>query len=177
MNQLTQMKFLSDHELEKLLKLCNKHKKDRNSILLRFILFTGCRSIEALNVIKSDVENGSVTIKGVKNSNNRTVPLPPDFYKELSKYTKDLDTDQRLFPIGTRYLRYIWDQYRPNRKKGLHSLRHTFGIKFYEHCLDLHALKTALGHKAWQSTHIYLDYVESQKILREKMKGMWNGAA
>ena len=170
---LTEKKFLTDEEFSCLLRLCDRHRTTRDSILIRFILFTGARSCEALAVTRDSLGKGCVALKGAKGSNDRTIPLPPKFYKELIDYVDRVE-GERLFPISTRMLRYIWRDYRPNFDKGVHCLRHTFGVRLYMNCEDIHAVKTALGHKSIINTQIYVDFVENVKTMRTKLNGMWD---
>ncbi len=173
MKTLTENKFLTDIELQQLLDLCGQHQGTRDSILIRFVLFTGARGCEVLAVKKSDIGKQCASIQGAKKSNNRVVPLPAAFFSELQTYMDTMADQDRLFPIARRTLRHIWDQFRPNPNKGVHSLRHTYGVKLYNNCEDIHAVKTALGHKNYSSTQVYLDFVEGQKTMKKAVKGMW----
>ena len=159
---LTENKFLTEEELRQLLNTCERNKHERDSKLIRLAIFTGARSAELLMVM------------GMKGSNNRTIPLPGNFFKELVEFTKNLKPDDVIFPITTRMFRKIWDVYRPNPNKGLHSLRHTMGVKLYTKCRDIHVVKTLLGHVSISNTIIYLEFVESIETLRESLKGMWD---
>lgn len=174
MKGLTENKFLTDQELDQLLATCEKHQ-GRDSIILRFTLFTGARGCEVRKVRKLDLAKCAVAIHGAKGSNNRVVPLPAKFFKELSDYARDMGDDDLLFPVAERTLRWIWEQYRPNRKKGIHCLRHSFGVRLYLNCEDIHAVKTALGHKNIQNTMVYLDFIEGQRKLKRATNGMWKG--
>lgn len=176
MKVLTENKFLTDEELEQLLDLCGRYRGERNSILIRFILFTGARGCEVLAVTKADLGQDCVSIQGAKKSNNRVAPLPADFLNELKTYAGSMtNQDQdRLFPVAIRTLRHIWYQFRPNRNKGVHALRHTFGVRLYNNCKDIHVVKNALGHKSLTNTQIYLDFVEGQKAMKIASRGMWS---
>ena len=139
MKALDQNKFLTDKELNSLLTLCNQHNGQRDSIIIRFTLFTGARGCEALAVRKRDLAGGAVTIQGAKGSNDRVVPLPTDFFQEVTDYARGMADDDRLFPIAVRTFRHIWNLYRPNHKKGAHCLRHTYGVRLYNNCRDKQA--------------------------------------
>ena len=172
-DKLTQNKFLNDGEVQQLLKLCNKHKGKRDSIMLRFALFTGARQAEVLDVKKADFGRGCVTIRGIKGSNNRTAILSPEFFTEISKFMEAMKDGDSLFPITTRTFRHIWQQWSPNRNKSGHCLRHTFGVRLYNNCEDIHLVKTALGHCSIQNTMKYLEFVESQRQMVTAVQGMW----
>lgn len=171
----TEKKFLSDAELKDLMKLLNKHKGERDSIMIRLALFSGARSCELLKIRRCDLGKNSVTIAfPAKGSNARTIPIPAEFYRELLEHVAMKKADEeRLFSICTRQFRRIWDAYRPARKPKGHSLRHTLGIKLYNNKKNIHAVKTFLGHQNIKNTLIYLDYVEAVCTLREETKGMW----
>jgi len=173
-SRLTENKFLSDSEVNQLFTLLENHKGERDSIMLRLSLFTGARGIELINILKSNLGNDEcITIKGRKRSNDRTIPLPKPFFNELKEYAKHFSDNQKLFPISVRRCRQIWDQYRPNKNKGLHSLRHTQGVRLYDSSRDIHLVQTVLGHKIIENTLKYLDYVESSEKIRGCMNKMW----
>jgi len=172
---LTEKKFLSDDELKNLMKLLQRHKGERDSIMIRLALFTGARSVELLKIRKCDLGKNTVTIEfPAKGSNARTVPVPAEFFKEVAEYVKGKASDDVLFPITTRQYRRIWDGFRPARKPKGHALRHTLGVKLYNNKKNIHAVKTFLGHKNIKNTMVYLDFVEGVSTLREETKGMWN---
>lgn len=171
---LTRNKFLTDDELKQL-KWNLKHERNQFHILLvEFALYTGARSAEIVEVVKEDLSKGTVTIYGKKNSNDRTILLPPAFFKRLETYVKTLENGRKLFPITTRAFRKIWCKVTPNRAKTLHSLRHTMGVKLYNNCSDIHVVRTILGHKSISNTMCYLEYVDSIKKQKQSIAGMWN---
>ena len=179
---LTEAKFLTEDELRPTQVLLNNQRNRasvtkteyRDSILLRLILSTLARGVEILKLTPASLGSGAVTIKAAKGSNDRTVPLPKPFMRELKDYCKDIPRDQRIFPITTRQLRRIWDKYRTNDQKGAHAIRHTGALKFYTKNRDIKALQYLLGHKRLKSTEIYLDYVENAQRIKSCMKGMWS---
>jgi len=173
---LTKDKFLTDAEFNRLIDTLKKFNTDPNSLLIRLVLFTGARSVEALRVTPSDLENGAVFIRGAKGSNDREMHVPPDFFEELAEFAKAKGTDQRLFPISERHFRRIWDWWRPV-KKGGHCLRHTFGVRLYKATRDINVVRNALGHKNVKNTMVYLDFVESDEKLKGAVQGMWAAAA
>lgn len=173
MNALTENKFLTDLELEQLLATCEKYG-GRDSLVIRFTLYTGARGCEVRKVRKSHLGNGAVTIYGAKGSNNRMVPLSAKFFQEVIEYCQGMDDKDFIFPMAVRTLRHIWAQFRPNPNKGFHCLRHSFGVRLYNNCEDIHVVKTALGHVSISSTLVYLDFVEGQRKLKKAIKSMWS---
>ena len=173
-NHLTKNKFLSDSEVHLLVTCLETKKGERDSMLLRLALYTGARSCEVLAIRKSDLRDASVFVRGAKKSNDRIIHLCESFFNELGQFSLSMSDDELLFKIKTRRFRKIWDMYRPNRNLGLHALRHTFGVKMYNCCADIKAVKTLLGHRSINNTMKYLDFVESQKKLREFTELMWD---
>jgi integrase len=176
MQPITENKYLSDKERDNLFALFKKHREDRNSIMFKLMLLTGSRSSEVLKLTpESFNKDGAVTIIATKNSNNRTLPIPKAFVTEILEYIKvnNITKTDRLFPISSRHFRRLWDEWRPNPKKGSHSLRHTTAIMLYLNCHDIKKVQALLGHKQINTTMIYLDFCEGVKQLKSAMKGMW----
>lgn len=172
---MTQNKFLTDEELKQLRMNLKNTSNSFHVLLVEFALYTGARQSEILEVATNQLNNnGTVTIFGKKGSNDKTIPLPPMFFQKLKKHASTVASGELLFPIQTRMFRHIWSLVTPNKNKGLHSLRHTMGVKLYNNCENIHAVKTMLGHKNIQNTMVYLDYVESSKKLKTSIKGMWS---
>lgn len=165
---LNKNKYLLDPELEKLNSLLDSYMDSdtRNCLLLKLALKTGARAQELLNLKKVDINiyEESVLIKGIKGSNDREIPLKPDVFRLLKKYS-DAQDSQILFPISYSRLRQIWEVYRPVPKK-FHCLRHTFAIQIYKKTRDIRLVQVALGHRNVMNTMIYADYVYSQQELK-----------
>ena len=138
----------------------------RNCLMILLGLKTGGRAQEILNLTKADLNSydQSVFIRGLKNSNDREIPLHPSLYAKVQRYADSLSSPE-LFPIGYHRLHQIWEHYRPIHKK-FHSLRHTFAIQLYQKTKDLRLVQVALGHRNIANTMVYADYVYSQQELR-----------
>jgi len=170
---MTEEKFLTDKEVEQVLATCKKYKGKRDSILIRLALYTGARGAEILELKKSSLGDCCVSISGKKHGNDRTVPLPKDFFEELTLFCQKQSENDCIFPICTKTFHRIWKQYSPNSNKTSHCLRHTNAVKLYKKSRDIHAVKYLLGHRSLGNTMIYLDFVEGIEKLRETMQGMW----
>lgn len=178
---LTENKFLNDQEYEAFTKTLEKFSDPtktsktnyRDYLLLTLASLTSGRGTEVLSVTPKDLGNISVTVPGAKGSNDRTIPLPASFFRELKEYCKDMNPTKPIFPISTRHFRRIWSQYRPSSEKGSHALRHTGAIKLYLNCENIKAVQQYLGQKHIKNTMIYLEYFEGSRKLRGRMKGMW----
>lgn len=177
MADLNKNKFLSESELSNLetsLKpfwqddKCDEH---RDALLIMLILKTGARAQEALNVTKADLnpEDKTVLIRGIKNSKDREIPLPPHFFAKLWAFVEHGENEQRVFLISYQRLFQLWDRYR-TAKKGIHSLRHTFALNLYKKTKDINIVKQALGHRSINSTLIYQSYAYSTSELRKALR-------
>jgi len=162
-------KYLLDREVEHLELTLKRYifKEPRNSLLILLALHTGARAGEILQLKVEDlnVYEQSVFIQGLKNSNDREIPLQPWLFDHLEDYTKTLKGPD-LFPISYHRLRQIWLDYRPVQKK-FHCLRHTFAIRLYKKVKDIRLLQIALGHRNITNTMIYADFVYSQTEMRK----------
>lgn len=167
-------KFLNDDELKRFLDKRMDAKGTRNGVIMGILIYTGARQCELAAIKKEHIYNGGVYIFGKKNSNNSLAILPPVFYRELINYAKDLPDLAPLFPYNTSTLRRIWYKFTPNYNKGLHCLRHTYGVRYYNNSKDIHGTKNGLRHKDIKSTMKYLDYIEGVKTQKKNIKDMWS---
>lgn len=164
---LNRNKYLLDPEFERLETILKSFidRDPRNCLLIQLALQTGARAQELLNLDAKDLNEfeQSIFIRGIKNSNDREIPLRPQLYLLLKKH---LPAEGRLFPISYHRLYQIWQLYRPTPKK-FHSLRHTFAIRLYKKTKDIRLVQVALGHRNITNTMIYADYLYSQQELRK----------
>lgn len=168
--QINKTKYLNEQELQHLMNILNK-TISRDSLLLRLALATGARANELLAVSPNDLDdrNKTVFIRGLKNSNDREIPLENSLYNSLKELASYSDS-KPIFGIGYSRLVAIWDHYRPANKK-FHSLRHTFAIELFKRTKDLNLVKTALGHRNIQNTMVYADYIYRTQELRKLLVG------
>jgi len=163
-------KFLMDREREHLELLLKKyiHTDTRNALIILLALHTGARASEILGLNKGDLNtyDKSVFIRGLKNSNDREIPLYDWLFEALESYVKKEGIQDLIFPISYHRLRQIWLDYRPVPKK-FHCLRHTFAIGLYKKVKDIRLLQIALGHRNITNTMIYADFVYSQQEMRK----------
>lgn len=177
--QLNKNKYLLDYEYDHLEKIIKTYmlKNPRDCLLLAIALNTGARATEILNIEIGDINfyDQSIFIKGIKNSNDREIPINDRLFKKLKNFIdasyankegKYPNRKQRIFPITYIRLHQIWEHYRPCHKK-FHSLRHTFAIRLYKKNKDIRLVQFALGHRNIANTMIYADYVYSQEELKK----------
>ena len=164
---LNKNKYLLEPEFERLTFILNSflNKDKRNCLLMFLALYTGARAQEILNLKTDDFDphDEIVFIRGLKNSNDREIPIPSWLFKECLKIKP---VNGFLFPITYNRLLQIWHMYRPVHKK-FHSLRHTFAIRLYKKTKDLRLVQVALGHRNITNTMIYADYIYTQQEMRK----------
>ena len=164
MYSLNRTKYLEPHELSHLMQRLEK-SFSRDSTLILLALKTGARAQEILNIEQPDLSDTykTVLIKGLKNSNDREIPLQPDVYARVKRLCFE---NPRVFPISYSRLVQIWQLHRPCNKK-FHSLRHTFAIELYKRTRDIRLVQVALGHRNISNTMIYADYIFKTEELRK----------
>jgi integrase len=166
--QLNKNKYLLTPEAERLRKILVQFQDadPRNCLIIWLALRTGARAQEILNIQKNDLNlyDQSVFIRGIKNSNDREIPINSDLFTRLYQFSEAQPTG-RLFKITYDRLYQVWAHFRPVPKK-FHSLRHTFAIELYQKTKDLRLVQVALGHRNITNTMIYADYIYSQQELR-----------
>ena len=165
---LNKNKYLLDFEFEKLQEILStfETRDPRNVLMLRLALATGARATELLNISKLDIDakSKSVSIYGIKGSNDREIPLENKLFQSLQSYANQVP-GEKIFAITYPRLVQVWLNYRPVQKS-FHALRHTFAIRLYKKTRDIRLLQFALGHRNIANTMIYADYVYSQEELR-----------
>ena len=165
---LNKNKYLLDPEVDRLDHILRSFmdRDPRNCLLIRLALSTGARAQELLNLSRSDFNDHDQTVffRGLKNSNDRELPLRSHLFESLVHLAKQ--PTELLFPISYHRLRQIWENYRPVPKT-FHALRHTFAIRLYKKTKDIRLVQVALGHRNITNTMIYADYVYSQQELKK----------
>lgn len=166
---ITSDKWLEPREQERLMQTLRiaRYTDTRNALMIELALKCGARASELLALKKSDLidDYEMVFITGVKGSRNRDVAINSDLYQRLREYAAGVDN--LLFPISYKRYHQIWHEYTPNPSKGIHSLRHTFAILFYQKHKDVLKLKRVLGHVSIKNTMVYTE-VEYDKEEKRK---------
>jgi integrase/recombinase XerC len=161
MAQLTKTKFLTNPEYDAVKKLCLKNIDDRRACFILVCLYTGARRIEVLGLKQDDLVEDSILIHGAKGSLDREIPIPAAIFSRLK------ELPDKLFDVHRDTANSWWELYRPNRKRGLHSLRHTMALRLYKQTKDIRLVKYLLGHKSIHNTMVYAEYAYSQDELRK----------
>lgn len=76
-----------------------------------------------------------------------------------------------IFPMTIRTAQRIWRKHAPAGSKGIHSLRHWFGIYTYGSSRDILLTKQQLRHADVSSTLVYARVVDSAAAVRD-MEGI-----
>lgn len=167
--------------------MSNKNLKNKNNktfipanliyYYFKFLLLTGCRRTEGLNVTWEDVdfEKKFIHIKGTKtDTSDRYLPLYSDLENLLNdikhnSYWKNHIVTGKIFHHKPNYVTHTFKKYCPNHK--LHDLRHTFATRCIECGISLKTVQLWLGHADFDTTaniysHVLPDFakLESKKL-------------
>ena len=151
------IRFLSDDEVTRIF----ARLAPRNRALADFLLATGCRMGEALDLAWSAVEHDRVTFWDTKVGDFRVVPLLPSAKAALDR----MRGEPQPFPLRYNSFKADWDNAKDHA--GLakddmvvpHSLRHTCATRMVKAGVDLRRIQRWLGHKTIQTTLIYAKLV------------------
>jgi integrase/recombinase XerD len=131
----------------------------RDYAFILFLYATGARVSEAINVKKSDIEEGWLKILNAKGDKERMVPIAPNAIVALEAYLKE-----RKNLDG-----YLWLTYQGKRMSRItafkitqkylgispHVLRHSFATAMILGGADLSVVQELLGHVSITTTQIY----------------------
>jgi integrase len=151
------IRFLSDTEVD----LIFARLAPRNRALADFLLATGCRMGEALDLSWQAVERDRVTFWDTKAGDFRTIPLLPLARDALDR----MRGEPQPFPIRYNTFKADWDNAKDHagltKDDGVvpHSLRHTCATRMVKAGVDLRRIQRWLGHKTINTTLIYAKLV------------------
>ena len=163
LNELSRLKTLSDEDINKLISgATNKLTKD----LITFLIYTGCRKGEALNLKWDDVDmqNDVIAVKGTKTKYDRYIPISKPLKAILGGIEKK-DNCLYVFNDNGRKLGDFKRSFHTGcRNTGLkdlriHDLRHVFASKMVMNGTSLYITGELLGHRTTQMTKRYSDLV------------------
>ena len=175
LNELSRLKTLSDEDIGKLINgATNKLTKD----LISFLIYTGCRKGEALNLKWDDVDlkNGVIAIKATKTRYDRHIPISAPLEAVLNgieKYQISLpaSSEKHDFSAGKDGL-YVFNKngakigdfkrsfHTACKNAGLkdlhiHDLRHVFASALTMNDVSLYKTGILLGHRTPNMTQRY----------------------
>ena len=174
LNELSRLKTLSDEDIQKLIAgATNKLTSD----LITFLIYTGCRKGEALNLKWDDVDlqNDIIAIKGTKTKYDRYIPASKPLKELLSNIDKK---SEHVFcdKTGKKITDFKKSFHTACRNAGLkdlriHDLRHVFASKMVMNGTSLYITGELLGHKTTQMTKRYSHLVPS--TLKKAVNDVW----
>ena len=157
LNELSRLKTLSDSDIDKLIAgATNKLTRD----LITFLIYTGCRKGEALNLKWDDVDlqNEVIAIKGTKTKYDRYIPISNVLKKVLEEINRQSDY---VFCYKGKKLSNFKGSFKTAcRRAGIkdlrvHDLRHVFASKMVMSGTSLYITGNLLGHRTPQMTMRY----------------------
>lgn len=144
----------SDDEIE----LLRTRLNDRQKLLFDFVLESGCRINEALNLCFEDIKEDYLILytKKSRNSNKtpRKVPIP--------KCLIGLNGSGKVFPDWTELPKFLDKTLRRNKMKiwGWHNLRHRYASLLSKSGEPLFSIMSKLGHSNLSTTQGYLQSLQ-----------------
>ena len=159
LNELSRLETLSDDDIQKLINgATNKLTKD----LITFLILTGCRKGEALNLKWEDVDlkNDVIAIKGTKTRYDRYIPISKPLKELLSGIEKNQDCLYVFNRNGVKLTDFKRSFHTACRNAGLkdlriHDLRHVFASKMVMNDTSLYKTGILLGHRTPNMTQRY----------------------
>ena len=158
LNELSRLKTLSDDDIQKLVAgATNKLTRD----LITFLIYTGCRKGEALNLKWDDVDlkNGIIAIKGTKTKYDRYIPISEALRGVLERIERNQDSFYVFNNNGAKIGDFKRSFHTACRNAGLkdlriHDLRHVFASKMVMGGTSLYITGELLGHRTYILSHV-----------------------
>ena len=175
LNELSRLKTLSDEDINKLIaRATNKLTRD----LITFLIYTGCRKGEILNLKWDDVDmkNGIIAIKGTKTKYDRYIPISEALRGVLEGIERNQDSLYIFNKNGTKLGDFKKSFHTACRNAGLkdlriHDLRHVFASKMVMNGTSLYITGELLGHRTTQMTKRYSHLVPD--TLKKAVDDVW----
>ena len=157
-----ELKQLKEAKVEK-----NPLIHQRNNLILDFLLYSGVRISELVNIKHQDWKGNQLKILG-KGNKERFVLLPKFLIGHLNPHSPDyLFTNQRGNQIKAEYIRWLLkartEKAQIKKKITPHTFRRSFATLLYRKQAQLLTIQQLLGHSSVQTTEKYIqndfDYV------------------
>lgn len=148
-----------------------------NYALIYFMLGTGCRISEVVNLRVSDfnIYEDLIFIRNGKGNKERYIPLYPqvkqvilDYLSRTGLYKWEITNHEYLFtkrclsirePLSVGNIQYMFGKMLNNLgiagQYTVHSLRHTFAVNALKAGMAIYDLQEVLGHESIETTRIY----------------------
>ncbi len=176
LNELSRLKTLSDSDIGKLIgSATNKLTRD----LITFLIYTGCRKGEALNLKWDDVDlqNDVIAIKGTKTKYDRYIPISKPLKELLSHINKIQDCLYVFNKNGAKLGDFKKSFHTACKNAGfkdmhIHDLRHVFASKMVMDGTSLYITGSLLGHRTTQMTKRYAHL--KPETLKKAVDDVWD---
>ena len=176
LNELSRLKTLSDSDIGKLIAgATNKLTRD----LITFLIYTGCRKGEALNLKWDDVDmqNDVIAIKGTKTKYDRYIPISKPLKEILSGIEKKQDCLYVFNKNGAKLGDFKKSFHTACKNAGfkdmhIHDLRHVFASKMVMDGTSLYITGSLLGHRTTQMTKRYAHL--KPETLKKAVDDVWD---
>lgn len=161
-----------------------KNNNERNYILFLCGITLGLRVSDILQLKVKDILNkDTLYITEKKTKKLKEIAISSKLKKAIKHYCKDMDKEDYLIksrqgtnkPIGRdrayRIIRDVGDKF--NLKNiGTHSMRKTFGRKYYQKYQDIEGLREYFNHSNSLVTRRYIGL--EQEIINANVKKLWD---
>lgn len=153
---------------EELTEFLEKINTVRCNEYLLFLLYSGARRTEALELLWSDInfEKGLIHIRGTKTElSDRYIPILPELENILKRIPKK---GNKVFHHRADYVSKTFKKICPTHK--LHDLRHTFATICLENDINIKVVQLWLGHSRLDTTASIYSHVTTDFALEESKK-------
>ncbi len=143
----------------------------RDASMVLFLLHTGLRLSEAINLQMSDIQlserKGSVLVQNGKGNKQRSVPLNSDARKALQEWNEVRPQSDHLWmtvegeheSLSGRTVQRVLQRYAKTadvKELTPHICRHTFAKNLVDNGVGLEKVAALLGHSSLNTTRIYI---------------------
>jgi site-specific recombinase XerD len=152
-----ELSYLTSDQIRDLLEKLTLGRNRHACMIAKVCLATGARWSEAENLEARHIRNGQIQFAGTKSGKVRTIPIEPNFEKELLAHHNKAETGQRLFAYAYAAFRDAIDRSGITLQEGqlTHVLRHTFASHFMMNGGNILVLQRSLGHASLIMTMRY----------------------
>lgn len=176
----TEANFLDDDEVEKLLSVISDA---RDRALVLFLIRSGLRASELINLRVDDIFKRSVLVRNGKGGKPRVTRITNDAQEAIDAYMKKAVKSIYLFPNGNggkisrQYICRIITAYAKKagirKKVSTHTLRHTFATCLLMRGARVEDVQPLMGHANMRTTMIYMHF--TNPYLAERYDKIMNG--
>jgi integrase/recombinase XerD len=175
-----EIKLLTTYKREKNVK-SNRFLEVRDNLIINFLLETGCRCDELINLRVGDINDGYIYFKITRNNKARVVPFSLKLKKLMLKYDRERlkrypnDTEYYFCsktghklcnPNVSRVVKSACDRYKISSDKAFpHNFRHTFAVNMLRNSNDIYLVSKLLGHQSISITEIYMRGMKDDDIV------------